>query len=138
MAKRVLLVCTGNAARSQMAEGLVNSLLAPGWQAMSAGTAPASHVHPLAVRVMAEIGIDIAGKRPKSVDEFQGVPFDIVITVCDHAAETCPVWLGKGRVVHIGFPDPAAATGSEADRLAVFRLVRDEIRRTVCGYLVQV
>ena len=138
MTRRVLFVCTGNSARSQMAEGLVNHDLAASWQADSAGTAPAGYVHPLAVRVMAELGIDISGKRAKSTDEFRDRTFDVVMTVCDHAAETCPVWLGRGRVVHIGFADPAAATGSEAEQLDVFRRVRDEIRRVVSDYLVQV
>jgi len=136
-AKRVLILCTGNSARSQMAEGLVNHFLSGEWQAQSAGTSPAGHVHPLAVKAMAELGIDISGARSKSVDEFRGQEFDLVITVCDRAAENCPLWLGKGRKMHIGFPDPAAAEGSEAERLAVFRAVRDEIQREVVSRLMQ-
>ncbi len=137
MKKRVLFLCTGNSARSQMAEALVNHELGERWQALSAGVAPAGYVHPLAVRVMDEIGVSLSSHRSKSVDEFRDTTFDLVVTVCDHAAETCPLWLGRGRVVHLGFPDPAAATGSDDERLAVFRRIRDEMRRTVCGYLRQ-
>ncbi len=133
--KRILFLCTGNSARSQMAEGLVNHFLGDAWEAVSAGTEPAGYVHPLAVRVMAELGIDISAHRSKSVDEFQTTPLDLVVTVCDRAAENCPLWLGRGRVMHIGFPDPATAAGSEEERLAVFRQIRDDIRRQVCVYL---
>jgi arsenate reductase len=133
--KKVLLLCTGNSARSQMAEGLVNHFLAEQWEACSAGTKPAGHVHPLAVQAMAELGIDISGQRSKPADEFRNTDLDLVFTVCDNAAQNCPLWLGRGKVVHIGFPDPVAATGSEAERLAVFRQVRDEIRQQVLGYL---
>jgi arsenate reductase len=136
--KRVLFLCTGNSARSQMAEGLVNHFLGDKWQAQSAGTNPAGYVHPMAVQVMAELGIDLSGARSKSVDEFRGAEFDLIITVCDHAAENCPLWLGKGRRVHVGFRDPAAAEGSEAERLEVFREVRDDIRREVFAVLDQV
>jgi len=137
MKKRVLFLCTGNSARSQMAEALVNHELGERWQALSAGVAPAGYVHPLAVRVMDEIGVSLSSHRSKSVDEFRDTTFDLVVTVCDHAAETCPLWLGRERVVHLGFPDPAAASGSDDERLAVFRRIRDEMRRTVCGYLRQ-
>jgi len=126
--KRVLFLCTGNSARSQMAEGLVRHLWGDRWEPFSAGTEPAATVHPLAVRAMAEIGIDISAQQPKSVQAFWGQPFDLVITVCSDAARNCPAWLGKGQVVHVGFPDPAAATGSEEERLAVFRQVRDGLR----------
>ncbi|HIP96365.1 MAG TPA: arsenate reductase ArsC [Anaerolineae bacterium] len=125
--KRVLLLCTGNSARSQMAEGLVRHFLGDRWEAYSAGTAPTGYVHPLAVQVMAEWEIDISGQRSKSVDEFRHTDFDLVITVCDDAAENCPVWLGRGRVIHIGFPDPARAIGDPAEQLALFRQVRDAI-----------
>jgi len=135
--KRVLFLCTGNSARSQMAEGLVNHLLCDAWEAYSAGTNPWGHVHPLAIQAMTELGIDISAARSKSVDEFRGADFDLVITVCDRAAENCPLWLGKGRRFHIGFPDPAAAEGTDAERLSVFRQVRDEIRRVVIGLLTQ-
>jgi arsenate reductase len=129
MKKRVLFLCTGNSARSQMAEGLVNHFCGDEWQAYSAGTDPAGYVHPLAVRVMAELGIDILRQRSKPVEEFRGGEFDTVLTVCDDAAENCPVWLGSGRRLHLGFEDPARATGSEEERLAVFRRVRDEMRQ---------
>jgi len=135
--KRVLFLCTGNSARSQMAEGLVNHLLEDGWEAYSAGTQPSGYVHPLAVRAMAEIGMDISTQRSKSADEFREVEFDVVITVCDNAAKNCPFWLGSGRVTHKGFPDPAAATGSEEERLAVFRQVRDGLRQEIFAHLEQ-
>ena len=133
--RRVLFLCTGNSARSQMAEGLVNHFRGDRWEAHSAGTKPAGYVHPLAVRAMAELGVEIGTQRSKSVDEFRDAQFDLVITVCDDADRNCPVWLGRGRRVHIGFPDPAAATGSEAQRLAVFREVRDGLRRRILSYL---
>lgn len=133
--KRVLVICTGNSARSQMAEALINYELGDRWEAVSGGTRPAEAVHPLAVRVMAEIGIDISHQRPKPIDLFREVPLEAVITVCDAAAQTCPLWLGQGRVTHIGFPDPAAAEGTEEERLAVFRQVRDEIRSRILDYL---
>jgi arsenate reductase len=135
--KRVLFLCTGNSARSQMAEGLVNHFLGDRWEACSAGTRPAGYVHPLAVQAMAEIGIDISGQRSKSTDEFRDVPFDAVFTVCDNAAQNCPVWLGRRRVLHFGFPDPAAAKGSEVEQLAVFRQVRDDIRQAIFDTLTQ-
>ena len=115
--KRVLFLCTGNSCRSQMAEGLVNHFLVDDWVAISAGTKPAGYVHPLAIEAMAELSIDISGHRSKSADEYRDVDLDLVITVCDHAAKRCPTWLGKGRVRHIGFPDPAAATGPLTARL---------------------
>jgi arsenate reductase len=133
--KRVLFLCTGNAARSQMAEGLVNHLLGDRWEAYSAGTAPTGHVHPLAIQAMAELGINISAQRSKSVDEFRHTDFDLVVTVCDQAAQNCPLWLGPGQVRHMGFPDSAAATGSEAERLEVFRQVRDGLRQEVLRYL---
>ncbi len=133
--RRVLILCTGNSARSQMAEGWVRHELGEQWEPYSAGTAPAGYVHPLAVRVMAEVGVDISAQRSKSVDAFRDQDFDVVITVCDGARERCPVWLGRGRRVHIGFPDPAAVDGPEEARLAAFRAVRDAIRARVLGYL---
>jgi arsenate reductase len=135
MKKRVLFLCSGNSARSQMAEGLVNHFLGDRWEAHSAGTAPTGHVHPLATQAMAELGIDISAQRSKSVDELRDAEFDLVITVCDNAASNCPLWLGPGRVKHMGFPDPAAAIGSEAQRLTVFRQVRDRLRQQVLHYL---
>ncbi len=129
--KRVLFLCTGNSARSQMAEGLVNHFLGDRWVAFSAGTKPAGYVHPLAVQAMAELGIDISPQRSKSVEQFREVEFDAIVTVCDNAARNCPLWLGAGRVIHVGFPDPAAASGGEEERLSLFRRVRDEIQTKV-------
>jgi arsenate reductase len=127
--KRVLILCTGNSCRSQMAEGLVNHGLGGRWEARSAGTAPAAVVHPLAVRVMAEAGIDIAAARPKRVDDLLGEPWDLVVTVCDSARESCPLFPRPVAQLHVSFPDPALAPGSEDERIAVFRTVRDDIRR---------
>ena len=133
--KQVLFLCTGNSCRSQMAEGLVNHFLGHAWEAHSAGTQPSGYVHPLAIQTMLELGINISGSRSKSVEEFRGARFDLVVTVCDDAAENCPLWLGEGQVVHIGFPDPARATGSHIEQLHVFRQVRDAIRQEVLAYL---
>ncbi len=133
--KRVLFVCTGNSIRSQMAEGLVNHFLGDQWEAHSAGTVPLGYVHPLAVQAMAELGIDISAQRSKSLDEFRDADLDLVITVCDQAARECPLWLGSGKVVHMGFPDPFYSTGTEEERLAFFRQVRDDIRQTVLPHL---
>ena len=124
MKRKVLFLCTGNSARSQMAEAIVNSRQGSEWQAQSAGTHPAGYVHPQAVRALSDIGIEHLG-RSKSVDEMRDIPFDLVVTVCDSAAEECPLWLGTGRRVHLGFPDPAHAPGSDDDRMAAFRQVRD-------------
>ncbi len=123
---KVLFLCTGNSARSQMAEAIVNDRLGDSWEAVSAGTQPSGTVHPMAVAALREIGIDHHG-RSKSVDEFRGYPFDLVVTVCDDAAENCPVWLGKGIREHVGFPDPAKAQGSNEEIFAVFRQVRDDM-----------
>jgi arsenate reductase len=135
--KRVLFLCTGNSARSQMAEGLVNHFLGDRWEAFSAGTKPSGYVHPLALRAMGELGIDISAQRSKSTDEFRGADFDVVISVCDDAARNCPVWLGRGKRTHLGFPDPAAAAGNEVERLEAFRQVRDGLRHKVLGILEQ-
>ena len=134
MKRKVLFLCTGNSARSQMAEAIVNAKCGDEWEASSAGTHPAGYVHPNAVRALAEIGIQHIG-RSKHADEFRNDPFDLVITVCDDAAENCPVWLGKGRRIHIGFPDPAKATGAEAEQMEMFRRVRDDIARKVLELL---
>jgi arsenate reductase len=131
----VLFLCTGNSCRSQMAEALVNHYMGKRWKAYSAGTQPAETVHPLAVKVMAELGIDISRQHSKSADEFRDKRLDLVVTVCDSAAEECPVWLGEGKKEHISFPDPAKATGSDAEKLAVFREVRDDIHRRISYYL---
>jgi arsenate reductase len=133
--KNVLFLCTGNSCRSQMGEGLVNHYLGHAWRAYSAGTKPAGYVHPLAVRAMAELGIDIGGARSKHPDELRDVRFDLVITVCDDAAEDCPLWLREGRVVHHAFYDPARAQGTDEERMAVFRRIRDEIKEWVLDFL---
>jgi arsenate reductase len=121
-----------------MAEGLVNHFLSHAWTAYSAGTHPAEEVHPLAVLVMSELGIDITENRPKHVSEFQDVDFDLVITVCDDAASNCPLWLGKGKVVHKGFPDPAKATGRLEEKISFFRTIRAEIHLEIIDYLSKV
>ena len=132
--KQVLILCTGNSARSQMAEAIVNHFLPDQWQAFSAGTQPSGYVHPFALKVLEEIGILHTGES-KSTDIFRGKNFDVVITVCDDAAENCPVWLGKGNRVHIGFADPAQTEGNDIEKLAVFRRVRDEIGSRILDYL---
>lgn len=128
---RVLVLCTGNSCRSQMAEGFINAELAGSWQAQSAGTDPSARVHPLAVKAMAEVGIDISGGTPESIDLHLDQPWDLVITVCDAAKESCPVFPGPVEKLHISFPDPAEAEGSEEERMRVFRTVRDAIRDRV-------
>ena len=132
---RVLVLCTGNSARSQMAEGLINARLGDHWQAHSAGTQPTGQVHPAAIAALREIGIDISRQRSKSIGEFAGQIFDVVMTVCDDAARNCPVWLGRGRRIHLGFSDPAAAPLER--QTAEFRAVRDAIQVQVLGYLKQ-
>ncbi len=132
--KKILFLCTGNSCRSQMAEGWARHLL-DGVEAHSAGTAP-GRIDPRAVAVMAEAGVDISGQRSKGVDELAEVPFDLVVTVCDAASQSCPVFPGATRVVHHGFDDPprlAAAAGDVATALAAYRRVRDEIRTMVAG-----
>jgi arsenate reductase (thioredoxin) len=124
--KQVLFLCTGNSCRSQLAEAIVNATPELGWQAFSAGTKPAGYVHPLALRALNEIGIQHQG-RSKSIGELRDISFDLVVTVCDSAAEECPLWLGRGKRVHLGFPDPAKASGSDEAVMAVFREVRDQI-----------
>lgn len=131
---KVLILCTGNSCRSQMAEAIINHELGEGWQAFSAGTKPAGYVHPLAIQALAEIGIEHQGVS-KSTETFRGAALDLVITVCDDAAENCPLWLGQGKKVHIGFPDPAKAEGGAEEILAVFCAVRDDIRSRLIVYL---
>ena len=128
--QRVLFLCTHNSARSQMAEGLLRHLAGDRFEAFSAGT-EATHVRPLAIRVMAELGIDIAGQESKTLDRYLGEPFEAVITVCDQAAEACPVFPGAKRRLHWSFPDPSRATGSEEAQLAVYRQVRDDIQACI-------
>lgn len=117
-----------------MAEAIVNARLADSWQAFSAGTKPAGYVHPKALEVLAEIGILHSG-RSKLADEFRNTDFDLVVTVCDSAAEECPVWLGKGRRLHHSFPDPARADGTEEEIQNVFRAVRDDIEKEMVRLL---
>jgi arsenate reductase (thioredoxin) len=125
--QRVLILCTGNSARSQMAEGLLRHDAGDRFTVESAGTRP-SQVRPEAIEVMGELGIDLSGHRSKHVDEFLGQTFDYVLTVCDNAKESCPIFPGKCERLHHSFEDPAALEGDEAARLALFRRVRDEIR----------
>lgn len=125
---RILVLCTGNSCRSQMAEGILKSF-DESLEVFSAGTNPAVRVHPKAIYVMNEIGIDISKNYPKSVEQFLNQSFDYVITVCDNARETCPVFAGKvHKRLHIGFEDPAEAIGTEDEILSVYRRVRDEIK----------
>ena len=131
---RILILCTGNSCRSQMAEGFLKNWY-PEWEIYSAGTNPSSIIHPKAIKVMDEVDIDISIGYPKDVDMFILQSFDFVITVCDNAKETCPVFTGKVKnVVHIGFEDPAEATGTEEEIWKTFRKVRDEIYIKFDGY----
>lgn len=130
MKRRVLFICTHNSARSQMAEGLLRSLAGEDFEVFSAGT-EATFVRPLAIRAMAELGIDISGQQSKTLDRYIGERFDDVITVCDDAAEACPVFPGTVRRRHWSFEDPSKATGSEAEQLGVYRRVRDAIRERI-------
>lgn len=132
--RKVLFLCTGNSCRSQLAEAIVNARLGDSWEAVSAGTKPAGYVHPKALAALAEIGIQHTG-RSKLADEFQGQAFDLVVTVCDSAAEECPVWLGRGKKIHHSFPDPAKAEGSDEQVMAAFRAVRDDIAREIPALL---
>jgi arsenate reductase len=132
--KSVLFVCTGNSARSQMAEGLLRHEGADSYCVSSAGTHP-THVRPEAVAVMKEVGIDISGHCSKSVDQFVGQQFDYVITVCDNAKKTCPMFRGMAERLHWSFEDPAELEGSDEQRRAAFRKVRDEIRARISEFL---
>jgi arsenate reductase len=134
MKRKVLFLCTGNSCRSQMAEAIVNVHLGDRWEAFSAGTQPAGYVHPKALEALREIGIQHTG-RSKRADEFRDVDFDLVVTVCDSAAEECPVWLGKGKRVHHSFPDPAKAEGTNEEVMNVFRAVRDDIENEMIKLL---
>lgn len=136
MKKRVLFLCTSNRCRSQIAEAVVNQDLGDRFEAFSAGTAPKTP-HPLALRVLAEIGIELPNARSKHMDEFAGQSFDFVITLCDNANETCPLFLGNARQAHVGFEDPDNTEGTDEEKIAVFRRVRDEIRDKVETFLKQ-
>jgi arsenate reductase len=133
--KRVLILCTGNSARSQMAEGILRHDGGDRFEVYSAGTKP-SRVRPEAIAAMKEIGIDISGHRSKSLDEYLGENFDYIITVCDNAAENCPVFPGKAERIHQSFEDPPPpGVGDDAHRMAIFRRVRDEIRDWMKGFI---
>ena len=130
----ILILCTGNSCRSHLAEGILRAALGDGYTVASAGSKPAGYVHPLAVKVMAEIGIDISAHTSKHLNEFLHQPVETVITVCGNADQVCPVFPGQVNRHHWPFDDPAHATGTEAEQLAVFRRVRDEIRRVFEAY----
>jgi arsenate reductase (thioredoxin) len=131
--KRILVLCTGNSARSQMGEGLFRREGRGGYEVASAGTNP-SQVRTEAVAVMKELGIDISGQRSKSVNEFEGQSFDYVVTVCDNARDNCPVFPAGTERIHWSFEDPAAVQGSEAERLVAFRRIRDQIHEQVKAF----
>jgi arsenate reductase len=126
--KRVLVLCTGNSCRSQMAEGWINHALGARWSARSAGTRPTERVAPLAIDAMSEVGIDISKAVPESVERYLDASWDLVVTVCDSARESCPVFPRPVESIHVSFPDPAEAQGTDEERMAVFRAVRDSIR----------
>ncbi len=130
----VLILCTGNSCRSHLAEGILRAAAGDILEVASAGSRPAGYVHPLAIRVMQEIGMDIAGHRSKHLSEFLARPVETVITVCGNADQACPMFPGQVNRYHWGFDDPAHATGTEEEQLAVFRRVRDEIRRVFEAY----
>jgi arsenate reductase len=134
--KKILILCTGNSARSQMGEALLRHLADDSWEVHSAGTKPAG-LNPLAVEVMKEAGIDISAQRSKSVAEFDGKKFDFVITVCDSAAESCPVFPNAPKRIHWNLPDPAAAQGTREEKLAAFRDVRQGLQHHLQDWLEQ-
>jgi len=132
--KKVLFICTGNSARSQMAEGLLKALGSKDWKAQSGGIFP-SYVHPLAIRAMEEIGIDISKQTSKSINRFAKKKFDYMITLCDDAAKSCPNFPGAGKRLHWSFEDPAAAIGAVEERLAAFRKVREKLKIKIQEFL---
>jgi arsenate reductase len=134
--KTVLFLCTGNSCRSQMAEAIVNTKFGYTWQAISAGTRPAGYVHPLAIDVLEEIGINHQGTS-KSASTFMNRSLDLVVTVCDTAAADCPVWFGGTQQVHMGFEDPAAFQGDDFAKREIFRRVRDDIAQKIPGLLAR-
>lgn len=135
--KSVLFLCTGNSCRSQMAEAIVNHYLPKEWVAFSAGSDPSGYVHPLAEQVIRDSGIDYQG-HSKSVDEFLGQDFDVVITLCDSAREACPLWLKKGKIIHLGFSDPALFEGTDEQKYQFFFDTFEAIRATVIPYLEEI
>ncbi len=130
----VLFLCVANSCRSQMAEGLARHFLSDTVEAFSAGTF-STYVNPNAIKVMAELGIDISPQRSKDVSEFSGQSFDLAVTVCDEGAESCPVWLGHGKKIHKGFPDPAHTIGTENEILEAFRSTRDAMREQLLPFI---
>jgi len=130
----ILILCTGNSCRSHLAEGILRRALGEGYRVESAGSKPAGYVHPLGIQAMTEIGIDISGHHSKHLDEFLEDEIETVITVCGNADQACPVFPGQVNRHHWGFDDPAHATGGEEEQMAVFRRVRDEIRRVFEAY----
>lgn len=130
----ILILCTGNSCRSHLAEAILRRALGDGWDVASAGSMPAGYVHPLAIRVMTEAGLDISSHRSKHMDEFLTREVETVITVCGNADQACPMFPGQVNRYHWGFDDPAHATGTEEEQLQVFRCVRDEIRRIFEAY----
>ena len=130
----VLILCTGNSCRSHLAEGILRAAAGDSLNVQSAGSKPAGSVHPLGLKVMAEIGIDISHHRSKHLSEFLNQPIETVITVCGNADQACPIFPGQVNRHHWGFDDPAHAPGSDEEKLAVFRRVRDEIRRVFEAY----
>jgi len=132
---RVLFLCTGNSCRSHMAEGLLRALGGDRFEIFSAGAKPAGYVHPLAIRAMQELNIDISRHTSKSLDVFDGQKFDTLITVCDNAREACPAYAGAAQQLHWSFDDPARAPGTEEEKMRVFRRVRDEIRQRIQLFL---
>ena len=136
MRRKVLFLCTGNSARSQMAEGLLRAIAGERVEVFSAGSKP-SRVNPFAIRAMRQRGIDISGQRSKHLSEYLGQPFDFVITVCDQAAETCPIFPGRAQRIHWSFPDPAAAEGNEDETLAAFEQVRDDLEAKLRAWIAE-
>jgi len=132
---KVLFLCTGNQARSQMAEALLKTRAGGAFDVTSAGSAPKPKVHPLAVRVLSENGIDISSASPKDVARFTHIVFDHVITLCDNARDLCPLFPGEGEKMHWSVPDPALATGTDEERLEAFRAARDEIDRRIKSFV---
>jgi arsenate reductase (thioredoxin) len=135
--KKVLILCTGNSARSQMGEGLLRHMAGDGWEVESAGTKPVG-LNPMAVEAMREVGIDISQQRSKSVSEFDGKKFDFVITVCDSAAESCPVFPNAPTRIHWSLPDPASAQGTHEEKLTAFRTVRERLSQHLHEWLAQI
>jgi len=133
----ILILCTGNSCRSHLAEGILREALGDGFRVESAGSKPAGYVHPLGIKAMAEIGIDISGHRSKHLDEFLTDEVETVITVCGNADQACPMFPGQGNRHHWGFDDPADASGSDEEKMGEFRRVRDEIRLRLQTFLQQ-